>query len=77
MQGVDASDLPDVSRITDEESAVAALGQTLESVSRANLELASRSKGTQVLVEDDLPDRLRKWGGQALQGAEGDRPVPR
>ena len=64
--GIDASHLPDVSTVNDEDSAIAAYSQVLDSVHCANRELAKASKGTEPGYDtedyhDGLSKRLKEW----------------
>ena len=65
MKGVDVSHLPDASEVTNEDTAVAAFSQVLDSVHRANSELAKASKDAEGYDReqdhDDLSERLRQW----------------
>ncbi len=64
-KGVDVSRLPDASEVNDEDSAVAAYSQVLDSVHCANRELIKASKGKGATDTDDyhedLSERLKEW----------------
>jgi hypothetical protein len=65
VKGVDVSHLPDASEVNDEDSAVAAYSQVLDSVHRANRELIKADKGKEPYdteaYHDDLAERLKEW----------------
>jgi hypothetical protein len=64
-KGVDASHLPDVSTVKNEDSALAAYSQVLDSVHCANRELIKASEDTEPYntddYHDDLSERLKEW----------------